>query len=106
MSTARAVLTRVRGVHSHDSPTGPCCLMREQVCELTPRRVVNTLGETVIMHHPIDRQILDSDHIKPVHDATAVLMGEVTPAPGDAFIDSCHDLAPLGAFWGILLRFA
>ena len=81
MSTLRAILTRVRGVHRHILPTGPCCLVREEAGELTPRRVMDALGETMVVRHPVDRQILHGDQIKAVDDATAVLMGEVAPPP-------------------------
>src|SRR5450432_4263505 len=66
MSTAGAILRRIRGVHGDLPPTGPCCLVREEVRELAPRRVVNALGKTMVMHHPVDRQVFDGDQIKGV----------------------------------------
>jgi len=95
MSTARAVLRRIRGVHSDETPTGPCCLVGEKRCELSPRRILDALGETVVMHHPIDRQIFDRDQIKLVDEAAALLVGEVAPPPGDALMHASHNPAPL-----------
>ncbi len=99
MSTARTILTRVRGVHSDESPTGPYCLVGEEVCELRPRRVSDALGETMGMHHPVDREVLDGNQIELIDNATAVLVREVTASPSDSFIDARHDLAPLGSLW-------
>ena len=73
---------------------------------MTPRRVMDALGETVVVHHPVDRQILDRDQVKGVHDATAVLMREVAPPPRDALMHSRHHLAPFGALRCAFLLFA
>src|SRR5262249_48250212 len=94
MSTARALLTRVRGVHRHIAPTGPCCLVGEIGSELRPRRVSEALGQALVMHHPVDRQILNRDQINGVHEATAVLKCEVAPSPGGGLMDPCYDRAP------------
>ena len=106
MSTLRAILTGVRGVHRHKLPTGPYCLVRKEAGELAPRHVMDALGETAVVDHPVDRQILDSDQVKGVDDATTMLMREVAPPPGNAFMHPRHDLATLSAFRCILLRFA
>jgi hypothetical protein len=106
MSALRAILRRVRRVHSHESPTGPCCLVGQQVCELTPGGVVDTLGKTMVMRHPVDRQVFHCDQVKLVHDAAAVLLGEVAAAPRAALVDPGHHLAPLGALQRALLGLA
>ena len=106
MPTLRAILTRIRGIHGDISPTGPCCLVREKVCELTPRGVMNALGETMVVRHPVDRQVFHSDQIKGVDDAAAVLVGEIAPSPGDALMHPRHHLAPLGTLRRPLLFFA
>src|SRR5262249_343116 len=85
--------------------TGPCCLVRKQCCALTPRRTMDALGESVVMPHPIDQQIFNGDEIKSVHHATAVLVREITPSPGNAFMHPRRDLATLGAFGCTLLGF-
>src|SRR5262245_6951008 len=98
MSTARAVLTGIRGIHCHNCATGACCLVRKEASELTPRHIMNTLGETVIMRHPLDRQLFNDDEIKHVHDATTVLMGEVAASPGNTFMHPRDHLAAAGIF--------
>src|SRR5690348_2107878 len=106
MSTARAILTGVRGIHRHKLPTGPCCLVRKEAGKLAPRHVMNALGETVVMHHPVDRQILNRDHIEAVYNTAAMLMGEIAPAPNRALIDTGHHLTPVRAFGRSLLSCA
>jgi hypothetical protein len=98
MATRGAFLTRIRGVHRHILAPGPCCLVRKQGGELTPRRVLDALRETGVMRHPVDRQIFNGNHVEPGNNPTAVLMGEVTAPPGDALMDTGHDLAAAGAF--------
>src|SRR5258707_13550855 len=104
MSKLRPALTRVRGVHRHKAPTGPCCLVGEEVCELTPRGVQDALRETMVVHHPIDRKVFNGNHVEPIDDVAAVLMREVAATPGAALIDAGHHLAPLGALRRALLR--
>src|SRR5262249_6047570 len=48
MSTARAILTRLRGGHRDKLATGPCCLVRKPCCERTPRCLMDALGQTVV----------------------------------------------------------
>src|SRR5260221_4740199 len=52
MSTAKAVLRRLRGVHREKAPTGPGCLVGDVRCELGPRRSMDARGETGGMPHP------------------------------------------------------
>src|SRR5262249_818659 len=50
-------------------------------------------------------QVFNGDDIKAVNDATAVLVGAITPSPSDTFMDSCHNLAPSGTLRCVLLFF-
>jgi len=106
MSTARAILRGVRGVHRRKLPTGPCCLVRKQVDELTPRRVMNTLGQTMVMRHSVDRQVLHRDEIKHIDDATTVLVGEVTPSPRNALMYPRHRVSVPGPLRRAFLQLA
>src|SRR5215468_12294995 len=80
MATGRAILTRVRRIHRHESPTGPCCLVGEGSGKLRPRRVSDALGEAMVVQHPVDCEVFDGDQIKGSDDATAVLVGEIAPS--------------------------
>ena len=105
MSTARAILRGIGGVHRDALPTGPCCLVGEQTDELSPCRIADTLGETVGMHHPVDTQVFDTNHLKGIDDPPAVLLRKIAASPGGPFIDPCHHLAAFGACWRALLLF-
>src|SRR5262249_44692675 len=94
MSTSRAVLTRIRGVHCHILSTGPCCLVRKKGGELTPRGVMNAFGQTMVMRLPFDRKVFNGDQIKLLDHATAVLVGEIPPPPGATFRPAGDDLTP------------
>src|SRR5690348_10017364 len=97
MSTPRAILRRIRGIHSDILPTGPCCLVGDERCELTPRGVMDAFRETMVMRHPVDREVFDRDQIKAVNNTAAMLVGEVAPPPGDAFMHARHHRTSLRA---------
>src|SRR5260370_28865577 len=61
ISTATAVLSRLRGVHREKAPTGPGCLVGDVRCELGPRRSMDALGETGGMPHPVDRRVVETN---------------------------------------------
>jgi len=72
MSALGAILRRVRGVHSHEGSTGPCCLVGQQGCELTPGGVMDALSEAVGMYHAVDGQVLHRNQVKGVDDMAAL----------------------------------
>jgi len=43
-------------------------------CELAPRRITDVLGQAMVLHHPMNRHILNRDQIMGVDQATAVLV--------------------------------
>lgn len=103
VSTLRAILARIGRVHGHQRRTGPCCLVREVGGELRPRSVNNAFGQAVVMHHPVDRQIFNGNDRKPIDQFTAFLVAEVAAPIGNAFMDACDNLSPLGTVWRALL---
>ena len=104
MPTLRAILTGIRGVHSDILPTGPCCLVRKERYELTPRGVINAFGETMVVRHPVDRQVFDRNEIRAVDDTAAVLVGKVTASPRDTLMHASYDLTLPGALRRAFLR--
>ncbi|HEV8190620.1 MAG TPA: hypothetical protein VGP82_03930 [Ktedonobacterales bacterium] len=84
MPTARAILTRVRGVHRPVSPAGPCGLAGEEVRDLGPRRVMKARGEGMVLHHGPHRQILDRAESILVDQAATLLRGAGAAPPADA----------------------
>jgi len=100
MPAARAVLRRICGVHSHISPVGPCCLTRDEVCELAPRGVVDTLGQAPVLDlldHVPDTQVLDRNEIELVDDTATLLVSEVLALPSRPFVRASNHLTPLPA---------
>ena len=65
-----------------------------------------------MMHHAIDRQILNRNDVMLIDDLARLLVGEVLAAVSDALMHARHDLAPLTAcrrgalpfLWTRLLR--
>jgi hypothetical protein len=67
---------------------------------------MQALGQTVVMHHALDRHVLDGNHIELVDNATAVLLREIAPPPGNTFMDARHHRTPCGALRRPLLLVA
>lgn len=74
--------------------------------EHAPCRVTDRFRQTMIVHHPVDLQVFDTDHAKGVDDLAAVLMGEVLPTPCNALMDTSHNLAMLAPLRRALGKFA
>lgn len=104
VSTGATVLRSIGGVDSHDLPASLRRFVGKKLCELRPCRVRNTLGNTMIMEHPVDFEIFDCNHPKAVDDPPALLMSEVAPSIGNSLVnhgDNLAGLSPLGsAFLG------
>ena len=98
VSTARAVLRRIGGVYRNVSSTGTCSLAEEDRGKLSPRSVLDTLGETAVMHHLVDREVFDSDHVEAIDYPSALLVREVVTAESDAFMDTSNWFAALRPF--------
>src|SRR5690242_8661084 len=103
MATRRAILTGIRGIHRHKLATGPCCLVRQQGGELTPRRIMDAFREAMVVRHPVDREVFDRNQIKAVNDTAALLVSEIAAPPGNPFMDTGYHLAAFGAFRRALL---
>jgi hypothetical protein len=80
--------------------------VREKIRELTPRDVSGTLGEAMVVHHPLNRQLLNRDQIKLVNDAAAVLVSKIASPPSDTLSDACNHLTPFGVLQRTMLRIA
>src|SRR5262249_47567877 len=81
LATARAVLRRVRAIHGSVAPAGPCCLPGDQAPELTPRGVIDALGEASNLDHARRANLFCRDEIKLVDEAAAVLVRNVLAFP-------------------------
>lgn len=104
MSTATTVLTGVGRVDSHNLPSASVyCFVLDELCELRPGCVRNRLGETMVVNHPVDFKILDADYPEAVDDASALLVGKVTPSIGNTFVNLGDNLAGLLPLWSPIL---
>ena len=104
MPTLRAVLACIGRVHRDVLPTSVCCFVGEVSGKLRPRGILNTLGQTVVMHHPVDRQIFDSDEVASVNDTPALLVTKIAPPIPNALMHARNNLATLPAFRRALWR--
>ena len=95
VSALRAVLTCIGRVDRYHSLTSICCFVGEVGGKLRPGCIVNRLGQTVVMHHLIDREVFHRDDVKPVDDLAALLMGKIMAPIGNPFVHAAHDLAAL-----------
>src|SRR5712664_2423936 len=91
VSTLRAVLACVGWIDRYKRSTGPCCLVSEMCSELRPGGILNTFGQTVIMHHRIDGQIFHRNDVTPIDEPTAFLMTEVAASVGNTLMDPRHN---------------
>lgn len=70
-----------------------------------PCYITYALCQTMIVSHPIDHQILNTDDTEMVNDLAAILMGKVAASELDTLVDTCHGLAMLAPFWRALFQF-
>lgn len=105
MSAGAAILAGIGGIDSHYSSIGASCLIGEKLRELRPCRVRNRFSETMIMHHPVDFEVLDGNRSKVIDDFPAVLVSEIVPAVPDALVDTSNPLALALSLPGALLGF-
>src|SRR6266849_1492526 len=95
MSTDAAGLTRVGRIDfDQDSPSF-CRFGVQMGKEGRPRGVRNAFGKTMVVHHPVDGQILNSNDAISIHDGTGVLVSEVLSTPGNTFM---HPRYPFRCF--------
>src|SRR5581483_4978906 len=105
MVTSAALLRRIGRIDfDKDSPS----FFRfggHSVKELRPCRVTNALGQTMVMHHPIDVQVFHADDTETVYDLARLLMGEGISSEGNPFVNSGDGFAVLLAFRCFLCQF-
>ncbi len=92
VTTLRTVLRGIGRIHPYQDPPGPFCLEGKVVSELRPSRIVDTLSQTTVMHHSIDRQVFYGDNSVSIYNLSAMLVGEVLASISNAFMDSCGNL--------------
>ena len=93
MSTPAARLAGIGRVDFDELPASFCRFAGQLSKERRPRRVMNALGQTMVLDHAVDMQVLNRYHPVGSDDLAAVLMGEVVPSPRDTLMDTRHGFA-------------
>lgn len=95
MMTPAAILTRIGGVDL-DELTPSFFRFGTQLGEKgRPCHITDTLGQTMVVDHAVDRQIFHGNDPVSVNDLSGLLMGEILSLERDTFMDSRHHLAML-----------
>src|SRR5687768_13351388 len=95
-----AARTHLTGVAWIDLPCTSPSFFRFVRCEidkLTPGRVCDCFGETVIFEHPVDVELFKNDDSESVDQLAAFLMSKVSAPVGDAFMNCGNYLATFTA---------
>ena len=87
MPTLVAVLARVRRIHFDQLTTGTCCLVRQHLKELRPRRIQNAFRQTRMMNHATRVNIFYRNQTKAVNDLAAKLVREVLAPVSDTSVN-------------------
>ncbi len=93
VSAARAILGGVGGVDFNQCTTSVFSFVRKIVKELSPGRISDTFGKTMIMNHTIDIQVFDSDDTVLIDKLSAKLVSKVRTSVSYSFVDMRNDLA-------------
>src|SRR5258705_9592031 len=95
MSTPAACLAGIGRIDFDERPASLFRFAGQLSKERRPRRIMNALGQTMVMGHAVDMQIFYTDDPVRIDDLPAFLMGEVLPSPRDTLMDSRHSLPVL-----------
>ena|SRR5438105_15909176 len=97
MSTDAACLTRIGRVNFDQRAPSLFRFGAQLGKECRPGGICNAFGKTMIMHHPVDRQIFHTDDTEPINNLTAFLVGEVITPELDTLMDTSHNLPMLAS---------
>jgi hypothetical protein len=105
VSAPVTVLGRVGRVDLDQLPAGAFSLVGEHGEEPGPGRVRNAFGQSMIMDHAVDAQVLNADDSVVVDDLPGELVGKIIPPKPDAFMNPGDDLAPPSPLGSSFSRF-
>ena len=88
MSTPAACLTRIGRIDSNVLSPSFFRFGVQLTEEGRPRGICNAFGKTMIVGHAVDAEVFHADHSEAINNLTALLVGEVLPPPGNAFMDT------------------
>jgi len=100
---SRAILAGVAGIHSNILSTSVRSFVFKICCKLSPGYISDALGQAVIAKHPVDAQVLNGDNAKAINNASAMLMGEVSPSIDYALVNMRYCSSSLCSSWSSFL---
>ncbi len=104
MVTSAAILSGVGRIDSGERSASFFRFAGELSKELRPRRVTDAFCQTMVMDHPIDGQVFNTDHAEAVNDLPALLVSEVLTSKCDAFMDPRYRLTVLASLLSALCQ--
>lgn len=87
-STVTTYLRSAIWIHTDDFATSAFCLVAKHLDELIPTGIRYRFSEMMIMDHPIDIQLFDSDETILVNETSTKFMEEIHPLVSDLFMAS------------------
>ena len=105
MSAPATGLTRIGGIDFDQRSASFFRFARELTKEGRPRGVCNAFRQTMVMNHPIHREVFDANDPIGVDDLTALLMGKILSSPSDAFMHTGYCFAMLASSSGAFRQF-
>ena len=95
MMTPAAILRRIGRIDFDKRSASLFRFARQFVKKVRPCRVTHAFGKAVIMEHPIDTQVLNTDEPVGINERTAFLMREVIPTERYSLMDTRYGFAVL-----------
>jgi hypothetical protein len=96
VTTPRAILRRIRRVDQDDGSTSFCRFVDREGPDRRPGCVLYALGQTVVLDHIEDIEVLEHDNAIMVDEISTDSVGKVGPVVPDPLVDQGHDFPFLG----------
>ena len=106
MSTLTACLARIGRVDFHQMTASLFRFARHLREKRRPRGIGNAFGKTMVLDHPVDRQIFHSDQAVGIDNLPTFLVREVFALPCNSLMDASDGFPMVVAFWCALGKFA
>ncbi len=106
MPTGTACLTRIGRIDSNVQSPSFFRFGVQLTEECRPRGICYAFGKTMVVSHPVDLQVFDTDNSKLMDDLVAFLMGEVGTSERYSFVNTSNGLAMLALFRRTFCQFA
>lgn len=99
MMTPAAILAGIGGVDFESRSASFFRFAQQLIKKSRPTRIVNALGQAMIVNHAVRVQVFYTDHAVAIDDLAAMLVGEVISPEADTLMHPCYRLTVLPAPW-------